>query len=76
MTVYIVTVDVPFMVEVEAEDEETAEEIGDRLIKEGYDIADQALFASPSFVHMGSRYDDTEVDEMEWVDAMTGEVVE
>jgi len=60
-----VTVDIPFMVEVVADDEDAAEAQGDMLISQGYDIADQALFASTSSVHMGSRYDDTEVDELE-----------
>ena len=60
---YSVAVDIPFIVEVHAKDVEEAEIIGDGLIAQAYNVAEQALFAADTPVGMGNRYDETEVEE-------------
>lgn len=60
---YFVTVDVPFIVVVDAPDAEAAEKAGDELVAKAYDIADAAMNKAKQPVTLGNRYDDTNVEE-------------
>ena len=60
MRTYYVSVDIPFIVTVQAKDEDDATEKGDALVAEAYEIAERAL--SDHAVGLGFRYDDTEVE--------------
>jgi len=63
MKTYWVTVDVPFMVKVKAASAEDAKEVGDGLIAAAYAVAEDALDHEDAW--LGSRYDDTDVSEVE-----------
>lgn len=57
---YIVTVDVPVMVRVIAEDEQVAEERGDAAVASAYSLMEASLNSLPD-IWLGNRYDSTDV---------------